>query len=74
MTDPSDWEALVNRCVQMRRDEFLRQFKNLLEQMGLTISTSPGATSSISSWIEQIRKRAIEKYEKRGGDSFVGAE
>ena len=72
LTDPADWEALIDRCVQMRRDDTLRQFEDLLSRMGLTISgpegqrTPPSPTES-RDWLLEMRDRVISRNLRSDG-------
>ena len=71
MKDPADWEELINRCVQNRRDEFLRQFDNLLREKGLIIRETARENAVVSEtieardrkppidWIDEMRQRAL---------------
>ena len=67
LTEPTDWEALIDRCVQMRRDEFLRQFQDLASQMGLStfssagLQTTPPSVSDSRDWLSEIRARAMAR-------------
>ena len=58
ISDPADWEALIDRCVQMRRDEFLRQLEDLLGRMGLVVVSVPERETVSPVWLEEIRHRA----------------
>jgi len=59
MSDPGDWEELIERCLRMRRDDFLREFEDLLGRMGLTISAAAREPVSPSAWLEETRRRAL---------------
>ena len=59
LSDPADWERLIDLCVGLRRDEFLRQFEDLLNRMGLRVSVSTPATVPPASWVTEMRQRAI---------------
>ena len=54
-----DWEELIDRCVQRRRDEFLKQFQDLFRRM-----TSPGEftptsqVEDLEAWADDIRQRS----------------
>lgn len=73
LTDPTDWEALINRCVQMRRDEFLQQFQDLASHMGFsTFSRSEFSAPRLSDdpvidWVSEIRDIAISRTLRSDG-------
>jgi len=59
VSTPQDWEDLINRCVRLRRDEFLYEFRELFERMISTSQPSPPATEELSTWMRQMRTRAF---------------
>lgn len=72
VSTPEDWEDLVNRCVRLRRDEFLIEFRELFERMTApelpTPSTpSPSTKEELLVWMDQIQKRSLEEPEKGEG-------
>lgn len=59
-----DWEDLINRCIRLRRDEFLNEFRELFERMISTSQPSPPATEELSTWISQMRNRGLGSTEE----------
>lgn len=59
LSDPSDWERLIDLCMQLRRDEFLRQLEDLLNRMGLRVTVSAPTIISSDVWMDEMRRRAI---------------
>jgi hypothetical protein len=61
VSTPQDWELLVNRCVRMRRDEFISEFRDLFERMtsassNITYSqASKASIEDLSSWMDETR-------------------
>ncbi len=55
VSTPQDWEDLINRCVRLRRNEFLAEFRELFERMISPSPPSPSATEELSRWMEQMR-------------------
>lgn len=55
VSTPQDWDDLINRCVRIRRDEFLTEFRELLERMTSPSRPSASATEELSRWMEQMR-------------------
>jgi len=58
VSTPQDWEDLINRCVRLRRDEFLTEFRELFERITSPSPPSPSATENLSQWMEQMRARS----------------
>jgi len=56
---PQNWEDLINRCIRLRRDEFLNEFRQLFERMVSTSQPSPTAAEELSTWMVQMRNRAF---------------
>jgi hypothetical protein len=54
-----DWEDLINRCVRLRRDEFLTEFRELFERMTSPSQPSPPTKEELSTWMGQMRNRAF---------------
>jgi hypothetical protein len=63
---PEDWEDLINRCVRLRRDEFLTEFRELFERMMTPKSPPPSTTEELSQWMKQVRERPLEDFEGGG--------
>lgn len=59
VSTPEDWEDLINRCVRLRRDEFLTEFRELFERMTNPTHPSPSATEELAGWMEQIREKSL---------------
>jgi len=59
VSTPQDWEDLINRCVRLRRDEFLNEFRELFERMVSTSQPLPPAAEELSTWMGQMRNRAF---------------
>lgn len=67
VSTPEDWEDLVNRCVRLRRDEFLSEFRELFERMTAPKSPSPSTKEELSAWMDQMQKRSLDEPEKGDG-------
>ena len=53
---PSEWEDLLERCVAHRRDEFLRQFSDLVSRMGMgTVEQESDAGAELHEWTKKLR-------------------
>jgi hypothetical protein len=53
---PEDWDAMISRCVRLRRDEFLNEFRELLERMGSPPPTPPPAVAAeLRKFMEEMR-------------------
>lgn len=59
LSNPADWERLIDRCVKLRREKFLRELEDLLNRMGITVSVAAPAEVLTKSWIEEMRHKAI---------------
>ena len=59
VSTPSDWEEIISRCVGMRRDEFLVEFRQLFERMTSSSAAEPSAAEQLSEWTGRMRARAI---------------
>ena len=66
VSTPEDWEDLINRCVRLRRDEFLIEFRELFERMTKPRPPSPSTTEELSGWMEQMREKSLEESEEGG--------
>lgn len=66
VSTPEDWEDLINRCVRLRRDEFLIEFRELFERMMTPKPPSPSTTEELSRWMEQMREKPLEESEEGG--------
>ncbi|MCH8206755.1 MAG: hypothetical protein IH956_07095 [Chloroflexi bacterium] len=66
VSDPSDWDELIQRCVAARRDEFLSEFRNLLDLM---TSGSPleqtEAVDDLRDWTIEMRTSALGVEERK---------
>ncbi|MFQ5860601.1 MAG: hypothetical protein ACE5IG_03515, partial [Dehalococcoidia bacterium] len=60
VSTPQDWEDLINRCVRLRRDEFLTEFRELFERMTSPAQPSSSAAEELSGWMEEMRDRAFK--------------
>ena len=67
VSTPQDWDDLISRCVRVRRDEFLTEFRELLGRMTSPSLPSPSAEAELLSWMERMRSRALEGTEEGGG-------
>lgn len=56
----SDWEELIARCVQRRRDDFLAEFRDLFDRMTSTGAPLPPPNQALLEWTEQGRRAAFE--------------
>lgn len=57
---PQDWQELIDRCVQQRRDELLAEFQDLFRRMtSPEVSTPTDAIDDFDTWIDQVRSRVI---------------
>ncbi len=63
VSTPQDWEDLINRCVRLRRDDFLNEFRELFERMISTSQPTPPDTEDLSSWMDQMRDRRFGNTE-----------
>lgn len=63
---PQDWEDLINRCVRLRRDDFLGEFRALFERMLSTSQPAPPAAEELSTWMSQMRDRAFGSIQEEG--------
>lgn len=59
VSTPQDWEDLVNRCVRLRRDEFLTEFRELFERLTAPMPPSPSSAEELTTWVNQMRARAL---------------
>jgi len=66
VSTPEDWEELINRCVRLRRDEFIIEFRELFERMITPKSPSPSTTEELSRWMKQMREKPLEEFEGGG--------
>lgn len=55
-----DWEELIERCLQQRRDELLTQFQDLFQRMTSSERAAPSRTAAegFEAWVDQVRRRA----------------
>lgn len=60
VSTPQDWEDLINRCLRLRRDEFVTEFRELFERMTSPSQPPRSATEELSAWIDQMRNEAFE--------------
>jgi hypothetical protein len=63
---PEDWDDLINRCVRLRRDEFLAEFRELFERMMTPKPPSPSTAEELLRWMEQMREKPLEESEGGG--------
>ena len=68
VSTPQDWEELIDRCVRLRRDELLSEFKDLFERMTSPSSQPSPVSEELSAWMTQMRDHALEDS-KEGGAS-----
>lgn len=66
LSTPQDWEDLVNRCVRLRRDEFVAEFRELFERMNSSSPPSPTAAEELLSFMAETRRRRTEGTGKGG--------
>lgn len=59
-----DWEDLINRCVRLRRDEFISEFRELFERMTKPAPPSPSTIERLPKWMEQMRERSLKESEE----------
>jgi len=64
VSTPEDWEDLIDRCVRLRRDEFLVKFRELSERMMTPKPPSPSTTEELSRWMEQMREKTLREFEE----------
>jgi hypothetical protein len=64
VSTPEDWEDLISRCVRLRRDQFLTEFRELLERLTTPTPPSPSTTKELSTWMEQMRKKSLKQSEE----------
>ena len=67
VSTPQDWEDLISRCVRLRRDEFLAEFRELFERMISTPQPSRSATEELSTFMDEMRRRAFERTREGEG-------
>lgn len=67
VSTPEDWEDLINRCVRLRRDEFLTEFRELFERMISPTSPSPSTLEKLSGWMDQVREKLLKESEESSG-------
>ena len=61
VSTPEDWEDLINRCVRLRRDGFLNEFRDLIEQLRKQpIYPPPLPVEDFSKWMKQMREKSEE--------------
>lgn len=58
VSTPQDWEALINRCVERRRDEFADQFRGMLDALNGR-PAQQDVVEKHDDWIEKMRERAF---------------
>ena len=56
---PEDWDDLISRAVQQRRDEFLAEFRALFERMGAPGQVAEPDAEQLRGWMESNRGRAF---------------
>ena len=58
LSTSADWEDMIDRCVRLRRNEFLEEFRVLFERM--TGVNHPAAAQQVTNgdWLGEMRKRA----------------
>ena len=57
-----DWEELIERCLQQRRDEFLTEFQDLFRRMTSPEGAAPSGTAAdFETWVDEVRRRAHER-------------
>jgi hypothetical protein len=62
-----DWEELISRAVRARRDEFLGELRELLEQMGLTAAAlRPSDAERLDDRVASERERAFREEDDGG--------
>lgn len=65
VSTPEDWEDLINRCVRLRRDEFISEFRELFDRMTRPPPPSPSTIEELPKWMELMR----EKWSKESEES-----
>jgi hypothetical protein len=55
----NDWEDLISRCMRVRRDEFLVEFRDLFERMISPGTAEPSALQQLNEWETSMRNRAF---------------
>ena len=68
VSTPGDWEDLINRCVRLRRSEFLEEFRDLFERMTSTSPPPSAAPAELSQWMGTMRGRAMEDSGEAGAE------
>jgi hypothetical protein len=61
VSTPEDWEDLINRCVRLRRDEFISEFRELFERMTKPTPPSPSTIEKLPKWMEQMREKSLKE-------------
>lgn len=60
VTKPEDWEDLINRCVRLRRDELLVEFRELFERMTSPPQPRGSAREDLQNFMEEMRSRRLK--------------
>lgn len=66
VSTPEDWGDLINRCVRLRRDEFLTEFRELFARITTPTPLSTSTTEELSGWMEQMREQSLKESEEGG--------
>jgi len=70
VTTPTEWNELINVCVEHRHEEFLHSLGDLMQRAGLAFSSGtsqPSASKadpSVGEWLARVKARANSEFQK----------
>jgi len=64
VSTPEDWEDLTNRCVRLRRDEFISEFRELFERMTKPTPPSSSTIGELPKWMAYMREKSLKESEE----------
>lgn len=68
---PEDWEALINRCVERRWDDFVEQHRGMYDAMVGRTPPQQGALEKIEEWTNRMRERALADEPWKSAKGYI---
>ena len=59
LSRPDDWEDLIDRCVERRWDEFVKQHRGMFDAMTGRTPPEQDSSEKLTEWTNEMRKRAL---------------
>ena len=61
LSTPQDWEDLIDRCVERRWDEFVKQYGGMFDSMADRTPPQPDALEKLEEWTNRMREHALSE-------------